>query len=97
MRQIFTNWESYKVLLKFPETVPSTDVVYAMAAKIIGPEQVTLPQGFGPQIVHMKPGMNPYTAQKWTDELVWENNPFRIQTVAQWGFVHLNVKDWRYE
>lgn len=97
VKNIFTNWDSYKILLKFPETVPSTDVVYAMAAKIIGPEQVTLPRGFGPQIVHMKPGMNPYTAHQWTNELVWEDNPFRIQTVAQWGFVHLNVKDWHIE
>lgn len=94
IKNIFVEWASYKTLLKFPEEVPSTDVVYAMAAQIIGPEQVTLPLGFGPQIVHMKPGMNPYTAHRWTDELVWETDPMRIQTVAQWGFVHLNVKDW---
>ena len=90
---IFTNWESYKILLKFPEEVPSTDVVYAMAAQIMGPETVTLPPGTGPQIVHMKAGMSPFSAQHWTDELVWETNPLRIQTVAQWGFVHLHVKD----
>ena len=97
VREIFTNWESYKILLKFPEDVPSTDVVYAMAAQIMGPEQVTLPPEHGPQIVHMKPGMSPFTAQRWTNELVWEFEPFRIQTVAQWGFVHLNVKDWHHE
>ena len=97
VKNIFTNWESYKILLKFPETVPSTDVVYAMAAQILGPELVTLPLGLGPQIVHMKAGMNPFTSKRWTDELVWESNPFRIQTVAQYGFVHLNVKDWYNE
>lgn len=97
VKNIFTNWESYKILLKFPEQVPSTDVVYAMAAQILGPELVTLPNGFGPQIVHMKSGMNPFTSKRWTDELVWEYNPMRIQTVAQWGFVHLNVKDWHDE
>lgn len=97
VRQIFENWESYKTLLKFPEEIPSTDVVYAMAAQIIGPDQVTLPANLGPNIVHMKSGINPFTANKWTDELVWEYNPLRIQTVAQWGFVHLNVKDWHYE
>jgi hypothetical protein len=97
VRKIFENWDEYKTLLKFPEDVPSTDVVYAMSAQILGPEQVTLPRGFGPQIVHMKPGINPYTARRWTDELVWEYNPMRIQTVAQWGFVHLNVKDWYHE
>lgn len=93
VREIFTNWESFKILLKFPEDVPSTDVVYAMAAKIMGHEQVTLPKGMGPQIVHMKAGMSPFTSKHWTDELVWETNPLRIQTVAQWGFVHLHVKD----
>jgi hypothetical protein len=97
VREIFANWESYKTLLKFPEEVPSTDVVYAMAAQIIGPEQVTLPANVGPSIVHMKSGINPFTAVKWTDELVWEYNPMRIQTVAQWGVVHLNVKDWHHE
>lgn len=97
VRKIFENWAEYKTLLKFPEDIPSTDVVYAMSAQILGTEQVTLPPGFGPQIVHMKSGINPCSAQRWTDELVWESNPFRIQTVAQWGFVHLNVKDWHNE
>ena len=97
VKLIFANWSSYKILLKFPEEVPSTDVVYAMAAKILGPEQVTLPPRIGPQIVHMKPGINPFTSSRWTDELVWEYNPMRIQTVVQHGFVHLNVKDWHNE
>jgi hypothetical protein len=97
VRAIFENWAQYRTLLKFPEEVPSTDVVYAMAAQILGPEEVTLPPGLGPQIVHMKSGINPFSARRWTDELVWESNPFRIQTVAQWGFVHLNVKDWHHE
>ena len=97
VQTIFENWDQYKTMLKFPEDVPSTDVVYAMAAQIIGPEQVMLPVGLGPQIVHMKSGINPYTAARWTDELVWEYDPFRIQTVAQHGFVHLNVKDWHHE
>lgn len=97
VKSIFSNWESYKTLLKFPEEVPSTDVVYAIAAHIIGTEQVTLPPGIGPQIVHLKAGISPFSARRWTDELVWEYNPLRIQTVAQWGFVHLHVKDWNYE
>lgn len=97
VKEIFTNWESYKILLKFPEEQPSTDVVYAMAAQIIGPEQVTLPANIGPTIVHMKSGMSPFVSARWTDELVWEYNPMRIQTVAQWGLVHLNVKDWHHE
>lgn len=94
---IFSNWESYKILLKFPEAVPSTDVVYAMAAKILGPELVTLPQDLGPQIVHMKKGINPVSTDQWTKELIWETDPLRINTVAQQGFFHYNVKEWRGE
>jgi len=96
VRSIFDQWAEYKTLLKFPEDSPSTDVVYAMAAKIMGPESVTLPQGLGPNIVHMKRHIIPTQSHDWTQELVWENNPLRINTVAQWGLVHYHVKDWSY-
>jgi hypothetical protein len=96
VRSIFEHWTDYKNLLKFPEESPSTDVVYAMAAKIMGPESVTLPQGLGPSIVHMKKHVIPTQSHDWTQELVWEMNPFRINTVAQWGLVHYHIKDWSY-
>ena len=95
VRNIFENWTQWRGLLKFPDDEPSTDVVYAMAAQVIGPELVTLPTGYGPSIVHMKRHVQPIHSQDWTQELVWENNPVRIQTVAQHGFVHYHVKDWR--
>ena len=95
VRSIFENWDEYKKLLKFPEDIPSTDVVYAIAAKIVGPELVTLPPGYGPNIVHMKRYHQPIQGQNWTQELVWETDPFRINTVAQLGFVHYHVKDWQ--
>ena len=94
VRSIFEHWNDYKTLLKFPEDSPSTDVVYAIAAKIIGPESVTLPQGLGPNIVHMKKHIIPTQSHDWTQELVWETDPFRINTVAQWGLVHYHIKDW---
>lgn len=97
VRLIFQNWAEYKRLLKFPDEEPTTDVVYAMAAVILGEEQVTLPNGLGPTIVHMKQHINRLQTDNWTQELVWENNPFRINTVAQWGLVHYHIKDWRHE
>jgi len=97
VRNIFEHWEEYKKLLKFPEETPSTDVVYAIAAVIIGPEVVTLPQGLGPTIVHMKQYINPLIGNDWTKELTWENNPLRINTIAQWGLVHYHIKEWNYE
>ena len=97
VRRIFENWAEYRTLLKFPDEVPSTDLVYAMAAQIIGPELVTMPFAAYPRIVHMKRHMIPTQSQDWTQELTWESNPLRINTVAQWGAVHYHVKDWRYD
>jgi len=94
VKNIFEQWNEYKTLLKFPDDVPTTDVVYAIAAVIMGPENVTLPPGLGPTIVHMKRHINPIQSDNWTKELTWENNPFRINTVAQWGLVHYHVKEW---
>lgn len=97
VREIFERWSEYKKLVRFPEHTPSTDFVYAMAAEIMGRELVTLPAGYGPQIVHMKYGCIPVQTSDWTNELVWEavNPGLRIQTVAQHGFVHYHAKEWR--
>lgn len=97
IRNIFEHWTEYKKLLKFGEDTPSTDLVYAVAAKIMGPEQVTLPQGLGPTIVHMKRHINTLQCNDWTQELFWENDPLRINTIAQWGFVHYHQKEWSNE
>ena len=97
VKNIFENWQDYKRLLKFPDKEPTTDVVYAIATVIMGEETVTLPKGLGPTIVHMKRYINPLQTADWTQELVWEQDPFRINTVAQWGLVHYHVKEWRYE
>jgi hypothetical protein len=95
VRAIFENWNQYRTLLKFPDELPTTDVVYAMAAVIMGTENVTLPLGLGPTVVHMKRHVNPIQTDNWTKELVWESDPLRINTVAQWGLVHYHIKDWR--
>ena len=95
VRSIFEQWNDYKKLLKFAEDSPSTDVVYAMVAQIMDPDQVTLPAGIGPTIVHMKRHINPIQTDDWTQELTWESDPVRINTVAQWGLLHYHRKDWR--
>ena len=97
VRDIFENWTAYRTLLKFPDNKPSTDLVYAMAAQIIGPELVTLPFASYPRIVHMKRHMISTNTPDWTQELVWETDPLRFNTVAQWGAVHYHVKEWRCE
>lgn len=95
VRRIFENWNQYKTLLKFSDDQASTDLVYAMAAEIMGRDTVTLPSGIGPTIVHMKRHVIGTRSEDWTQELVWETDPLRIQTVAQWGLVHYHTKDWR--
>jgi len=97
VKNIFENWDRFKTLLKFPDELPTTDVVYAMAAIIMGVETVTLPPGIGPMITHMKPGIIPSMTNNWTEEFVWENTSpgLRVQTVAQSGLFHYHVKDWR--
>jgi hypothetical protein len=97
VRQIFENWSKFKKLLKFAEETASTDIVYAMAAQIMGKEQVTLPTGLGPNIVHMKRHVNGLQSEDWTQELIWEMDPLRINTIAQWGFVHYHRKEWSNE
>ena len=96
VRRIFENWAQYRTLLKFPDEAATTDVVYAMAAQIMGSERVTLPTGVGPNIVHMKRHINPIHTDDWTRELVWEHTDpgLRINTVAQWGMFHYHVKNW---
>ena len=99
VKEIFEKWDHIKKILKFADDEPSTDVVYAMAAVIMGEEMVTLPPNLGPSIVHMKRHIIGGQTEDWTKELVWENSDpgLRIHTVAQWGFFHYNVKDRCYE
>jgi hypothetical protein len=95
VQSIFENWDQYNRLLKFPDETPSTDLVYAMAAQIVGPERCTLPGNASPKIVHMKQHIAGTRTANWTQELVWETDPLRINTVAQWGAFHYHCKEWR--
>lgn len=94
---IFANWPEFKKLIKFPDEVPSTDLVYAMAAEIMGSKQVTMPFSTYPKIVHMKRHIAGTATERWPKELVWEYQDLRlrIQTVAQTGAFHYNVKNWQ--
>jgi hypothetical protein len=94
VRNIFEHWTEYRKLLKFPDEVPSTDLVYAVAAQTIGPDLVTLPFATYPKIVHMKRHHIGTQTENWMNELIWEwdQGNLRIQTVAQSGAFHYHVK-----
>jgi len=96
VRKIFEQWPDFKTILKFPDDNPTTDLVYAMAAQIIGPELTTMPFTTYPKIVHMKKRIIGTRTDDWTKELVWEidNGHLRINTIAQQGAVHYNIKNW---
>lgn len=96
VRGVFENWQQIKSLLKGVPDTPDTDLVYAIVAVILGIENVTLPPGHAPQIVHMKRYMIDTVSKNWTHELVWEldQNTLKINTVAQQGMVHYYIKNW---
>ena len=94
VRDIFANWDQFHKLIKFAPAAADTDLVYALAAQIMGKHRVTMPFVTYPQIVHMKPH-HAGTTYQWTQELTWEHNPLRINTVAQWGAFHYHIKEWQ--
>lgn len=96
IRAIFQDWLQWRQLLRFPEHEPTTDVVYAMAAQIMGVERVTMPNNTGPTIVHMKRHAIGLQTEHWTKELIWERHAeeLSIQTLRQWGFFHYHIKNW---
>jgi len=78
---------------------PSTDVVYAMAAQLIGPERCTMPFASYPTIIHMKRHIQHSQREDWTEEMLWEYRDYelRVNTVMQHGAFHYHVKDWHRE
>lgn len=99
VRDVFTNWDEFKKLLKFAPDTPDTDLVYAVASLIVGEDLVTLPGDLSPTIVHMKQHVIPIHSKDWTKELVWEqiDHSLRVNTVAQWGCFHYHIKDWKLD
>ena len=97
VRRIFESWDQYRTLLKFSDSEPTTDVVYAIAAQIMGTELVTMPFATYPKIVHMKRRIIGTRTEDWTQELVWEysDGNLCVNTITQTGAFHYNIKDWK--
>jgi hypothetical protein len=95
-RRIWQDWNNYRTLLRFSPDTPNTDLVYAMAAVIVGVDRVTLPVSYA-QITHMKPAIIGTDSPDWSQELIWEQHDswLRIQTLTQWGLFHYHVKQWQ--
>ena len=95
VKDIFENWSEYVQLLDYSsEDRATTDVVYSIAAKIIGVENCTLPTFTDFSMIHMKREINGNTTQVWHDEMIYEIhvNVFRINTYPQMYPIHYHNK-----
>lgn len=96
VRDVFTNWDDYKSILKCRrDEEVTTDWAYAIAAHILGAENCTLPTFTGFSMVHMKQWVNGLQTENWTDTLVYEILPhtLRINTIPQLYPFHYHVKN----
>jgi len=101
VRHIFDNWDSYYKLLSGvdKDLVPDTDLVYSIAAVMVGEENVTLPNAEYPSFVHMKGKHNNFPGEDWTRHLVWEldEGQLRINTFSQQQPVHYHEKTFSHK
>jgi hypothetical protein len=91
-RYIHSNWIHVKAgLKKCFEDEPSTDVLYAMAALMVGEETCTMPSMDFINFVHMKSGIQGWSdTRSWIDTVMSERdgNVIRINNVNQYDPVH---------
>ena len=99
-QQLYENWTYIKnnVLIKCHEDFPSTDVLYALTAKIIGVEKCTLPHIDFVNFVHMKSAINGwgFNDSDWRDIVVSEQDDtmIRINNINQYYPVHYHNKNY---
>lgn len=97
-RLILKNWDYLKnnVLKQCRENTPSTDVLYAITAKVVGEEICTIPTMDFINFVHMKPAIQGWgnTDRLWTDMVMHErnNDMIRIHNINQYHPVHYHDK-----
>ena len=96
-RDIFSNWDQVRdqCLKNCRDAEPSTDIVYALAAEIIGRERCTVPSLDFVNFVHMKPAIQNWSAdQAWQDCVVseFDSGMIRINNVNQYHPFHYQDK-----
>lgn len=93
VKDVFDKWDHYvnHLNLQYIDNTPTTDFVYSIACHIMGEEKTTLPcDSFS--MVHMKQFINDTATDDWTNELIYEFEPLRIQTFVQQYPVHYHIK-----
>lgn len=98
-QRLFNNYDYIKdnILINCREERPSTDVIYSLAAKIVGVEKCTIPSLDFFNFVHMKPHIQGWPGTtNWHDVVLSEIDPpvIRINNLNQYNPVHYHVKNW---
>jgi hypothetical protein len=96
-KKIYSNWNSIiDVLKNCRESTPSTDLVFALAARIVGEELCTLPSADFINFVHMKPGINGFNEGLTFDEVFvteFDQGMIRINNINQYHPLHYYNKN----
>jgi len=96
-KRIYSNWNNIVNELKnCRESVPSTDIVFALAARIVGEELCTLPSADFVNFVHMKPAINRFNDDMSFDEVFvteFDQGMIRINNINQYHPLHYYNKN----
>jgi hypothetical protein len=97
-RQVWQNWELVTSQLKnYRDELPSTDLVYAITANIVGIESCTLPGCDFINFAHMKNSINRWPESTLWSELVvseFDIPMIRVNNVNQYHPLHYQDKTW---
>lgn len=95
-RKIYEQWDAVsESMLNCRDPLPTTDVVYAITANLIGQELCTIPSADFINFVHMKPAINGFEeTADFTDVFVTEfdQGMIRINNINQYHPLHYHVK-----
>jgi len=95
-KQLYLNWPTVSAELIQCDLTPTTDVVFALATKIIGSELCTIPSLDFFNFAHMKSGIQGWSdRQPWTDHvnIEFDSTMLRINNLNQYYPVHYYQKD----
>lgn len=95
VKQLYANWDSVKETLAHCDDTPTTDVVFALAVKILGEESYIIPTLDFFNFAHMKSGVQGWSDQQpWTDYVNVEHSDIlRINNINQYQPVHYHDKN----
>jgi hypothetical protein len=98
-KSIYLHWDYIKdrVLRNCRDDRPTTDLVYALAANILGVERCTLPECDFINFTHMKNSINDWPeSTPWPELVIYETDlpMIRINNINQYHPLHYHEKAW---